>query len=80
MDTELHKSSYEPKKLVPETVQPELLCGEKKRNFSDQTLASLRELGSILERIHIRLVSEGYTIKNGKIFKETDLVTQNENN
>lgn len=80
MDTELHKSSYEQKDLAPDTVQQEPLCSEKKRIFSDQTLTSLKELGSILERIHKRLVSEGYTIKDGKIFKEIDPVTQNETN
>jgi len=72
MDTELHKSSYDPETLVSTQGEQRLLCGEKKRIFSDQTLASLKELGNTLERIHKRLVSEGYIIKDGKIFKEKD--------
>lgn len=38
--------------------------------FTDETMQSLVELGSILRSIHDRLVVEGYTIKNGKIYKE----------
>jgi hypothetical protein len=35
--------------------------------LSQETLKSLRELGEIFRRIHHRLVSEGYTIQDGKI-------------
>ncbi len=34
-------------------------------SFSEETLESLVELGSVLEKIHRRLVSEGYEIKDG---------------
>lgn len=37
--------------------------------FSQETLDSLRELGSVYARIRRRLLSEGYVIKDGKIFK-----------
>ena len=38
--------------------------------FSDETIASLKELGAVLQGIHNRLIAEGYTIKDGKIYKE----------
>jgi len=37
--------------------------------FSKETIDSLRELGSVYARIRRRLLSEGYTIKDGKIIK-----------
>jgi hypothetical protein len=36
--------------------------------FSDETVASVLELGEHLRSIHNRLISEGYVIKNGKIY------------
>jgi hypothetical protein len=78
MNEELHKSSYEQKELAPREVKQELLC-RPEPIFSTQTLNSLKELGGVLERIHNRLISEGYTIKNGKIFKENEQLIQNEN-
>ena len=38
--------------------------------FTNETIQSLVELGVVLRSIHDRLVAEGYTIKNGKIYKE----------
>lgn len=38
-------------------------------HFSEETLASLRDLGEVIRKIHNRLVSEGYVIANGKILK-----------
>lgn len=38
--------------------------------FDEETLVSLREYGEILRGIHNRLVSEGYVINNGKIYKK----------
>ena len=38
--------------------------------FSDETIQSLKELGDVLRSIHNRLIAEGYTIKDGKIYKE----------
>ncbi len=37
--------------------------------LSQETIDSLRELGSVYARIRRRLLSEGYTIKDGKIIK-----------
>lgn len=37
------------------------------RLFTEETLASLAELGTVLEQIHRRLISEGYEIKDGII-------------
>ena len=42
----------------------------KEKHFSDETIHSLGELGRVLGRIRKRLISEGYTIKDGKCFKE----------
>lgn len=42
----------------------------KERIFSDETLQSLNDLGRVLGKIRRRLVDEGYTIKDGKCFKE----------
>jgi hypothetical protein len=35
--------------------------------LSPETVKSLQELGEVLRQIHRRLISEGYTIQNGKI-------------
>lgn len=43
---------------------------QKEYHFSDETIHSLGELGRVLGRIRKRLISEGYTIKDGKCFKE----------
>jgi hypothetical protein len=42
---------------------------QKEKYFSDETIHSLGELGRVLLRIRKRLISEGYTIKDGKCFK-----------
>lgn len=39
------------------------------RHFSDETLESLRELGEVIREIHDRLISEGYVIEGGEIYK-----------
>lgn len=41
-----------------------------KQIFSDEDIASFVELGEVLKKIRRRLLSEGYIIKDGKIFKE----------
>ena len=43
----------------------------KSQEFSDETIASLVELGKVLLKIRNRLISEGYVIKNGRIEKPT---------
>ena len=50
----------------------------EEKHFSDETIHSLGELGRVLLRIRKRLISEGYTIKDGKCFKEVvknDIIT-----
>ena len=37
--------------------------------FSHDTLESICELGNVLKKIHERLITEGYTITDGKISK-----------
>lgn len=46
--------------------------------FSQREIHSLKEFSNTLKRIHIRLVSEGYTLKNGKIHKPVDKVEFND--
>jgi hypothetical protein len=40
------------------------------QNFGREVRTSLQELGEVLKGIHIRLVSEGYSISNGKYYKK----------
>ena len=40
--------------------------------LSEETLIALEELGAVLREIHIRLLSEGYVIKDGKIYKSEE--------
>ena len=49
-------------------IQPE---NEMKGNniFSDETIKSLGELGSVLRSIHERMINSGYIIKDGIIIK-----------
>ena len=42
----------------------------QQRHFTEETLASLAELGAVLEKIHRRLISEGYQIKDGIIHRD----------
>ena len=37
--------------------------------FSQETIDSFKDLGETLMRIHLRLIREGYIIKNGQIYK-----------
>lgn len=41
---------------------------KKKELFSDETIASLVELGEVLRKIHMRILSEGYTYKDGQFY------------
>jgi hypothetical protein len=45
-----------------ETSQPGTDC-----HFNEETLKSFRDLGDVLLRIHNRLISEGYIIRDGNI-------------
>lgn len=37
--------------------------------LDEETMSGLRELGVVLLGIHKRLISEGYTVKDGRIYK-----------
>ena len=61
---------------VPKTEQSSLLCSNKDvidcsvlvpegHIFSEATMQGLRELGTVLQRIHTRLLSEGYIYRDG---------------
>ena len=41
--------------------------------FSPETIQSLHELGAALRKIHNRLISEGYVIRDGKIIPPSQL-------
>jgi hypothetical protein len=85
---ERHKSQKECKHLVPEEGQRRLLCrytsssrcpslSAREPEFSDETIASLVELGKVLRKIHDDLIAEGYTIVDGKITKPTQQDAEN---
>lgn len=38
-------------------------------DFSSETIQSIHRLGSVLQRIHSRMIQEGYAIVDGKIQK-----------
>ncbi len=37
--------------------------------LSQETIQALQELGGVFRQIHRRLISEGYTIQDGKLIK-----------
>ena len=75
-----HKRLEHDNNFVPEEGQPDLLCrnkescgcpslGVRKNTLPPETIQALRELGEILRRIHNRMISDGYIIKDGVIIK-----------
>jgi len=50
----------------------------KNEVFSQQEIDSLKAFSDTLKRIHIRIVSEGYTVKDGKICKPVDKIGFND--
>jgi hypothetical protein len=54
------------------------LPAEENYIFSKETFRALQEYGNILRKIHMRLLSEGYTIRDGQIFKEKAGLIQND--
>jgi hypothetical protein len=66
MKEELRKSRIEDSKVF-EKKQSDVL--PRKNLFSQETIDSFVELGSVVKDIRKRLLSEGYVIKNGKITK-----------
>lgn len=52
----------------------EMLVGEAFRSITQQNLnkenkSSIKELGDELRKIHIRLIKDGYVLKDGKYYK-----------
>ena len=50
--------------ILKEGAAPKLI----KQPLSEETVRALQELGEVFRQIHRRLISEGYVIKDGKIF------------
>ncbi len=66
----MRRSNISPNKC-PE-VQPSVQPATERaidRHFSDETIASLRDLGVVLEPIYRRLLAQGYVIKDGVLCK-----------
>jgi hypothetical protein len=45
----------------------------KPQPLSEESVAALEKLGEVLLSIRIRLISEGYVIRDGQIYKPTDI-------
>lgn len=56
-------------KISPMNALPrkEINPGSSGNYFSQETIDSVSELGSVLQRIHNRLISQGYSIIDGKL-------------
>ena len=63
------------KKLVPvimnksTPINKDVASEPTNQPLSQETVQALQELGSVFRQIHRRLISEGYTIQNGKLTK-----------
>ena len=42
---------------------------EKENIFSEEGIRNIATFSSTLGRIHARMISQGYVIKNGKVYK-----------
>ena len=52
---------------------------QKKKNlFTDEEIRAVNDLGQVLRRIHRRLYSEGYILRNG-VFVKSDVERNSEN-
>jgi|GEM_PF-2824260 len=58
-------------------LKDEVASKSNNQPFSQETVQALQELGDVFRQIHRRLVSEGYTIRNGKITKPGSGDTEN---
>lgn len=69
------KDAYRPKESLETGLQISLRNNRNSSGLSSslskETLSSLEELGNTLKRIHRRMVSEGYQIKDGNVQKNT---------
>lgn len=60
-----HNKDQDAASQVPQSI----VWSDSDTKFSEETMGSLRELGALLRPIRERLISQGYSIKNGKICK-----------
>jgi hypothetical protein len=74
----LHKNQVARHNVIPSRNVPSGPSSLGTHTFSDETIGSLNELGSILRRIHKRMIAEGYVISNGHISKKIETLTENE--
>ncbi len=69
----LHNSEIGATHFVPKEGQRALLCSNiapsRCPSFGDEAVKNFVEYSHVLKRIHIRLINEGYIIKDGKIYK-----------
>ena len=82
---ELHKNQEGQETFEPNEEQRGLLCSNicpsrcsslcpSGNNFEKETIASLDELGKVLQRIHNRMVAEGYEIFEGRVHRKQALL------
>lgn len=45
----------------------------RKSSLSDDTIASLVELGEVLREIHEKLIAQGYTYREGKFYEPGEI-------
>lgn len=50
-------------------VTKEIASKPNGRVFNQETIQALQELGEIFRQVHRRLISEGYTFRDGKFIK-----------
>jgi hypothetical protein len=50
------------------------VVNENPQQFTDETMQSLEDLGSVFRRIHNRLMSEGWILKDGKLIPPPDCI------
>jgi len=82
MNTLHENSNNSSQNVTPEGGQREFLCSNKRldrcsplgvsveETFTQEGLENIIGLAKILKRIHVRLIAEGYTIKDGRIYKQ----------
>jgi len=55
----------------------DILLSPDNYTFSEETMDGLRELGTVLQSIHNRLLAEGYVLKYRKLVKDYEGETNN---
>ncbi|MBP6912413.1 MAG: hypothetical protein KBB86_00590 [Candidatus Pacebacteria bacterium] len=47
----------------------------EKKEFNEETIETLKELGAVLLDIHKRILAEGFEVRDGKVYKQgTDIL------